>query len=120
DHALAGTIEIFEDRRLLLGESDLAAAAVDQQFRGWLESVGTDGEDGVLALLVLPELGADARKQHAELERLGDVVVGASFKTENGVGIGGLPGQHDDGTLEPTTAEQLASLTSVEIGKADV
>src|SRR5262249_53622300 len=81
DHALAGTIEIFEDRRLLLGESDLAAAAVDQQFRGWLESVGTNGEDGVLALLVLPELGADARKQHAELERLGDVVVGARLKT---------------------------------------
>jgi hypothetical protein len=36
-----------------------------------------DGEHGVLALLVLAQLRADAREQDRELERLGDIVVGA-------------------------------------------
>ena len=69
--------------------------STEQLGRG-LEGVRPDGEDGVLALLVLPELGADAGEQHAELERLGHIIVGAGFQPENGVGVGGLAGQHDD------------------------
>ena len=69
---------------------------------------------------MLPELRADAREQHAELEGLGHIVVGAGFKTEDGVGIGGLPRQHDDRTLEPAAAKQLARLAAIEIGQADI
>ena len=36
-----------------------------------------------------------------KLERLGDIVVGAGIEAENGVGLGVLPGQHDDGPLKP-------------------
>src|SRR6476620_7465137 len=47
DHPLAGAIEIFEDRRLFLGEPDLAAIAVDQQLERWPEGVRPDSEDGI-------------------------------------------------------------------------
>src|SRR4029078_1488566 len=120
DHALASAIEIFEDRGLLLGEPDLAAAAVDQQFRRRLEGVRPDGENRVLALLVLPELRADTGEQHAEFERLGDVVVGARLEAEDGVRGGRLSRQHDDRPLEPAAAEKLAGLAAVEVGKANV
>ena len=69
---------------------------------------------------MLPELGADAGEQHAELERLGHIVVGAGFEPENGVGIGGLRRQHDDRPLEAAAAEQLAGLAAVEIGEPDI
>ena len=117
---LTGAIEIFEDRGFLLGQPDLAAAAIDQQFGRRLEGVRSDGEDRILALLVLPELRADAREQHAELEGLGDIIVGAGFKAEDGVGIGGLSREHDDRTLEPAAAKELARLAAVEIGEADI
>src|SRR5581483_4089787 len=85
-----------------------------------LEGVRSDGENGVLALLVLSELSADAREQHAELERLGHIIVGAGLEPEDGVGIGGLRREHDHRALEPAAAKQLAGLSSVEIGKADI
>src|SRR6476660_1152973 len=120
DHALAGTIKLFEDRGFLLGESYIAAAAVDQQFGGRLKSVWTDSYNAILAHLVLAELGADAGEQHAELERLGDIVIGAGFQAENGVGIGGLRCEHDDRPLEAAAAEQLAGLASIDVGKPNI
>jgi hypothetical protein len=119
-HPLASAVEIFEDRGLLLGEPDLAAVAVDQKFRRRLESVGAYGKNCVLALLVLPELGADAREQHAELERLGHIVVGTRLQPEDGIGIRDLRRQHDDRALEAATTQQLARLAAVEIRKANV
>ena len=50
------------------------------------------------------KLGADARQQHGKAERLGDVIVGAGFQTENRIGIGVVPGQHDDRSLEAVLA----------------
>ncbi len=98
----------------------LRAGPVDQKLGCGLEGVRTDGEDRVLALLVLPELGADASEQHAEPERLGDVVVGARLQPENRVGIRGLRRQHDDRAFEAAAAKQLAGFAPVEIGKADI
>ena len=37
---------------------------------------------------VLAKLSTDAREQHREAKRLGDVIVGARFKPQDGVGIG--------------------------------
>src|SRR5262245_32051761 len=72
---LTGAIEIAQDRGLLFGEADLVALLPGQELRTRPEAVGPDGEDRVLARLVLAELGADARQQYREAERLGDVVV---------------------------------------------
>jgi len=69
---------------------------------------------------VLPQLSADAGEQHAELEGLGHVVVGARLQPEDGVGIRGLRRQHDDGAFEAAAAQELAGLAAVEIGKADI
>jgi exodeoxyribonuclease III len=117
---LAGAIEIFQDRGLFLGEPDLAAATIDQHLRCRLEGVRADGEDGVLALLVLAELRADAGEEHAELEGLRHIVVGAGLQPEDRVRIGDLRREHDDGSLEAAAAEQLARLAAVEIGKAHI
>ena len=65
DDLVAGPVEIFEDRRFLLGEPHLALLAIDQNFLGRLEGVRADDEDRVFALLVLAQLGA-----RSELEDL--------------------------------------------------
>ena len=98
----------------------LAAALVDQQLLAGLERVGTDREGGVLALLVLAQLRADAGEQHGEAERLGHIVVGAGFEAEDRVGIGVVAGQHDDRRLVAALAQQLDRLAPVHVGQADI
>src|SRR5208282_3313655 len=105
DRALAGPVEIAQDRGLLLGQADFTAFGVEQELRAWPKRVRPDGEDRVLARLVLAKLGADAREQHGKAERLGDVIVGARFKAEDGVGIGVVPSDHDDRRLETVFAQ---------------
>src|SRR5262245_43493204 len=69
---------------------------------------------------MLPELGADAREQHAELEGLGHIVVSPRLQPKDRVGIRDLRGQHHDRTLKASTAQQLARLAPVEVGKAHI
>ena len=66
------------------------------------------------------KLRADARQQHGKAERLGDVVVGAGFQAEDGVGIGVVAGQHDDRRLEAVLAQDAHRLAAVDVGQADV
>ena len=75
-------------------------------------------EHRVLARLVLAQLRADARQQHGETERLGDVVVGAGFQAEDGVGIGVVAGQHDDRRLEAVLAQDAHRFAPVDVGQA--
>ena len=117
---LPGAVEIAQDRGFLLGQPDLAALGAQQQLGARPERVGADGEDGVFARLVLAKLRADARQQHGEAERLGDVVVGAGFQAEDGVGIGVVPGQHDDRRLEAVLAQDAHGLAAVDIRQADI
>src|SRR3954470_13174345 len=60
---LPGAVEIAQDRSFLLGQADLAALGTHQQLRARPEGVGANGEDRILAGLVLAKLGADARQQ---------------------------------------------------------
>ena len=69
---------------------------------------------------MLAKLRADAREQHREAERLGDVVVGAGFEPEDRVGIGVVAGQHDDRRLEAVLAQDAHGLAPVHVGQADV
>ena len=69
---------------------------------------------------MLAQLRADARQQHREAERLGDVVVGAGFEPEDGVGIGVVAGQHDDRRLEAVLAQDAHRLAAVDVRQADV
>src|SRR5215218_252515 len=71
---LPGAIEITQDRGFLFGQADLAALGTHQQLRARPERVGTDGEDRILARLMLAKLRTDARQQHGKAEWLGDVV----------------------------------------------
>src|SRR5262245_143507 len=86
--ALPGAIEVAQDRGLLLGEADLVALRVDEQFGTRPERIGADGKHRVLARLVLAQLGADAREQHGEAERFRHVVVGAGLEAEDRVRVG--------------------------------
>ena len=69
---------------------------------------------------MLAQLRADARQQHGEAERLGDVVVGAGFQAENGVAVGVVAGQHDDRRLEAVLAQDAHRLAAVHVGQPDV
>jgi hypothetical protein len=52
---LAGTIKISQDGGLLIREPHLVTLGIEQDFRARPERVGADGEDGVLARLVLAQ-----------------------------------------------------------------
>src|ERR1700728_246247 len=117
---LAGPVEITQDRRLLLGETDLVALGVEQELRTRPERIGTDRKDGVLARLVLAELGANPREQNGKTERLGHIVVGAGFEAQNSVGIGIVAGEHDDRRLEAVLAQNAYGFPAVDIGQTDV
>src|SRR5262249_15990337 len=90
---LASPIEKAQDRSLLLGQTDLVALGVEQKLGARPKRKRPDGEDSILARLVLAQLGADARQEHRKPERLGDIVVGTGFKPKNWVGIGIMTGQ---------------------------
>ena len=67
-----------------------------------LNSYGPIWKDGILALLMTAQMCAHTGQQDREFERLGDIIIGPGFQTQNLVGIRILPGQHDDrGALTP-------------------
>jgi hypothetical protein len=66
----AGTIEISQDPGLLVREPHLAAVRIEQDLGPRPECIGADGEDGVLARLVLAQLRTNAREQHGKAKRL--------------------------------------------------
>src|SRR5690606_33460777 len=67
-----GAIEVLQDVGFLFRQPDLLALVVHHQLGGRTELIGTDLEDGVLGLFVAAQMGADARQQDGEPERLGD------------------------------------------------
>ena len=69
---------------------------------------------------MLPQLRPDPRQQHRKPERLGDIVVGAGFEAQNGVRIGIVAGQHDDGRLEAALAQGTHNFPPVGIGQSDI
>jgi hypothetical protein len=73
----------------------------------------TDREDRVLARLVLAKLGADARKQHGKAEGLGDVIIGARLKAEDGVGIRVVASEH-------VPAQDAHGFAAVDVGQSDI
>src|SRR6202163_1677786 len=85
DRPLARAIKVTQDRGLLLGQPYLVALRTEQQLRAWPKSIGADGEDRVLARLMLAQLRPDARQKHGETKRLGDVIIGAGFQAEDRV-----------------------------------
>jgi predicted MFS family arabinose efflux permease len=121
NHLVAAAIEILQDRGLLLGQAHLALGLrMDQHLGARPERVGADHEHRIVALLVLTQLRAQSRQQHAQLERFDHVIVGARVQTEDGVRIGARGGQHDDGRLHPVAAQQATDLTAVHVGQTDV
>ena len=94
--------------------------AVDQQLGARAEGERADDEDRVLAALVLAQLRAHAGEQHAEPERLADIVVGARFEAENGVGVARRGGQHDHRRADVRLAQAPADIAPVAIGQADI
>ena len=85
-----------------------------------MEFVGADGHHRILAALVLAQVGAQAGQQDIDAERLGDVVVGARFEAEDGVGIGIMAGQHDDRGFKSVLAQNADRLAAIDVGQADV
>ena len=69
---------------------------------------------------MLAQLCANTRQQDGEAERLGDIIIGAGFEPENGVGIGVVAGEHENRCLEPALAEDAHRFAAVDIGQANV
>ena len=69
---------------------------------------------------MLAQLGARAGDQDTQPERLGDVIVGAGFQTQDGIGVGIRARQHDDRRFDAGLAHQFADFPSVEVRQADI
>src|SRR6516225_11267639 len=88
DRLVACAIEVFEDCSLLLREPHLLTAArIEQQLRAGAEGVWTDGENCVIAVVALTQVGTQPREQHAQPERLCHVVVRTRIEAEDSFGI---------------------------------
>ena len=53
-------------------------------------------------------------------EGLGDIIVGARFEAEDGVGIGVMAREHDDWRLEAVLAQDAHGFVAVDVGQADI
>ena len=60
------------------------------------------------------DLGADARQEHVDAERFGDVIIGAQIETANHVRFLTLCRQHDDGNRETFAADPPAHVESID------
>src|SRR5579863_708387 len=121
DGAGAGAIEVFEDRGFFLGQSHLLAfGLVDEKLGARPEGVRADGENRVVALLVLPELRPEPRQQHVQPEWFGDVVVGAGVESEHGIGLAVGGGQHQNRRTHAFAPHQPAQLAAVHVRQPDV
>jgi hypothetical protein len=118
--ALPGAVEIAQNRGLLLGQPDLVAFGIDEKLRARAERVGPDGEDGVFAGFVLTQLRPDAREEHGESKRLADIIVGTRLETQDCVGVGVVPGEHDDRRFEPVLAQDAHDFAAVDVGQPDI
>ena len=82
------------------------------------------GDVAVLALLpppfVPPQQALDPRQQLGEVERLGDVVVGAELEAVDHVVRLVARGEHQDRREVAVLAQPLADLEAVDLGQADV
>ena len=120
DRPVADPVEVLQDRGLLLGQVDLPVVAAHQHLGRRLEAVGADREHRVVAELELAQLGAQAGQQHAQAERLGDVVVGPAVEAQDRVGVAAVRGQHDHRRLHALLAQQAADVAAVHVGQADI
>src|SRR6266702_3472765 len=66
---LAGMIEISQDPGLLVREPHLVALGIEQDLGPRPACIGADGEDGVLARLVVAQLRTNAREQYGKSEK---------------------------------------------------
>src|SRR6478735_9186134 len=108
---LPGAIKIAQNGRFLFSQEHL---------RAWPERVGTNREDGILARLVLSKLRTDARQKHSKTKWLRNVVIGARFKAEDGIGIRIVTCQHNDRGLETIFAKNPHGLPTVDVGQAHI
>ncbi len=93
----------------LFPKADLLAILGRQQLLARLEQIGADPKGGILALLVLAQLRANACQQDGEPEGLGYIVIGAGLQTQNRIGIRVVAGQHDHRRFEPALASSLTA-----------
>ena len=120
DDLLARAQQELDDGGFLFGQPDLLVVVAHQHLGRGLERIGTDLENGILAVLVLAQMGTNAGQQHAEAEGLGHIVIGAGVKPEDGIGIRCLAGEHDHRALVAVAADDLASLAPVHVRQVDV
>jgi len=81
------------------GASQFASAEVDHRVAEADFRFGLAGRSRRRRHHPAAQHGVDARHQFARIERLGQVVVGAQFQTDDAVDLVALGGQHDDGEI---------------------
>ena len=87
-HRIARAVKLLQDCVLFFAEIDVFFAVIAlQDLDRRAEKVGPNTKGRVLAHFVLADMGAQARQQNPEPERLGNVIVGAGIQAQHRVGI---------------------------------
>src|SRR5215472_9001989 len=121
DSLIAGAIEKFKDRRLLLGQPYLLATArIRQELGARTEGVGADREHRIIAVLTLAQMSAQPCQQDAKPKRLRHIVIGARIEAADGVGLAVGPGQHEYRDTDTGAAHNSAQFPPVRVGQSDV
>lgn len=118
---LTCAVKIFQDRRFLLRQTDPAVAGgFNQQLGGRTERIRTDLENGVLAVLENPQLGAQTGEKLTDPEGLGNVIVGTRIQTAHNVVLVIGAGQDDYRHADAFASQFGAEIAPVTIGESDI
>ena len=120
NNLFAGTIQKLDNRRFLLCKAHLLVVIPDQDFGSGLERIRANFERGIFAMLMLAQMGPDAREKYTKAKWLGDVIIGAGIKAKDSVRIRTLPCKHDNGALVTIAPHQFAGFAAIHVGQVHV
>src|SRR6478672_442068 len=119
DDAAGVPHEVLEQRVLLRGEVDLALTTTGRVTPRIDDEVG-DGELGLKDVAAAPDESAEPREELAEVEGLGEIVVGAGVEAGDLVVDGIARREHEDGHVDAFSSDLSADLETVHFGQDDV
>lgn len=120
DKIVEGEIEIFDDRRLILGEEDIDEIIIDKKIMEGIEGIRKKDEGRIIDMIMMEKMREKKRKKKREIERIGEIVVGKRLEEENSVRLGVVEGKNDDWRIEEEIEKKIKRLEKVNIRKEEI
>ena len=91
-----------------------------QHFGSRCERIGADHKDSIVTLLMGSKLCSQPGQEYVEPKWFGHIVVRATIKPQNGIGIAVCPCQHDDRGFDARSAQKPTEIAAIHIRQSDI